>query len=383
MARLNLLIASVGSAVGQHILDVLDYPGFSRRALVRVVGTNSIADAPPNFRCDRCYLVPETASADYPARMRDILREEKPDLILCARDADTLALAELKARESTLPGTLPIGSPRAALIGYDKWQTFLFARRHGLPFPNSFAPGETGDGAALAEFCRQVGYPLVAKPRRGFGSRGIFFVRNDDDAAAMNRPDYLLQEYLGDPNELGQYFASLAGPVPLMTQAPNADYHSSWMLIAPDGSLSPTMMTDQTFLNGSSVANRRVVDPDAHAIAVAYARAFHREGGSGPMNIAYRRDRQGVWSVPEINLRNTGGTLSRFLLGLDELYHTVRVFAPGFEFPEMHPASGEAPNLIRKSYFSYALQDSAIETLERTGLWTSPGAPPTRRRADS
>jgi carbamoyl-phosphate synthase large subunit len=374
MGRLNLLVISVGSAVGQNILDVLDYPDFSRRALVRLVGTNSVANAPTNFRCDRCYLVPETASPDYPARMRDILREEKPDLILCARDADTLSLAELKARERALPGTLPIGSPRAALIGYDKWQTSLFARRHGLRFPNSFAPGETGDGAALAEFCRQVGYPLVAKPRRGFGSRGVFFVRNDKDAAAMARPDYLLQEYLGDPNELEEYFASLAGPVPLITQAPNAHYHSSWTMIAPDGALSPTLITDQTFFHGYSVANRRVVDPDVHAITVAYARAFHSEGGSGPLNIAYRRDRQGIWSVPEINLRNTGGTLSRFLLGFDELYYIVRIFAPGFAFPEMRPGSGEAPNEIRKSYFSHALYDSALETLKRTGLWTAPGA---------
>jgi carbamoyl-phosphate synthase large subunit len=372
MARLNILVASVGSAVGQNILDVLDYPGFSRRALVRVVGTNSIADAPPNFRCDRCYLVPETASPEHPAHMRDILREEKPDLILCARDADTLALAELKARE-TLPGTLPIGSPRAALIGYDKWHTFLFARRHGLPFANSFAPGVTGDGAALAEFCRQAGYPLVAKPRQGFASRGVFFVRNDEDAAAMTRSDYLFQEYLGDGSRLEPYFASLGGPVPMVTQVPYTDYHSSWTMVAPDGALSPILITRQTFSHGVSVVLRRAADPDLHAITVAYARAFHSEGGSGPLNIGYRRDRRGVWSVHEINLRNTGGTLSRFLLGLDELYQVIRVFAPGFAFPEMRPA-GEAANVARKLYVAHALHDTAIETLERTGRWTAPGA---------
>jgi carbamoyl-phosphate synthase large subunit len=375
MNRLNLLIPAVGSVVGQNILNVLDYPGFSRRALVRVVGTNSIADAPSNFRCDRCYLVPETASADHPARMRDILREEKPDLILCARDADIYALAELKAHDSAVPGRLPIGSPHAALIGYDKWQTFLFARRHQLPFPDSFAPGESGDAAALMEFCRRVGYPLVAKPRRGFGSLGVYFLRNADDAAAMARPDYLLQEYLGDPRALEEYCASLVGPAPLIAQAPNAGYHATWTMIAPDGALAPIMATDQPLFHGYAVENRRVLDPDLHAITVAYARALHLEGGSGPLNIAFRRDRRGAWSVPEINLRNTGGTLSRFLLGHDELYHIVRAFAPGFPFPELCPMSDEPPNVVRKLYSAHPLNDSAITMLQETGTWPSPAEP--------
>lgn len=372
--RINVLVSSVGSAVGQNILDVLDYPGFSRRALVRLVGTNSIPDAPTNFRCDRCYLVPETASADYSARIRDILRQEKPDLILCARDADTFALAELKAREDAIPGELPVGSPRAALIGYDKWQTFQFARRHKLPFADSFAPGEAGDSAALAEFCRRVGYPLVAKPRRGFGSSGVYFVRNANDATAMARADYLLQEYLGDTRELEQYCASFGGPIPLVAQAPNADFHSTSTMIAPDATLAPIMATDQKFLHGYSVMNRLVDDPELHAITLAYARALHSEGGTGPLNIGFRRDRHGDWSVQEINLRNTGATLSRFLLGLDELYHIVRAFAPGFSFPEMCPVSGEKPVLARKLYFAHPLFASAVKTLEEKGVWSSAAA---------
>ena len=51
------LITSVASLVGQNILDVLEYPGFSRRFLVNIVGVNSLPDSAGNFRCDRCYLV--------------------------------------------------------------------------------------------------------------------------------------------------------------------------------------------------------------------------------------------------------------------------------------------------------------------------------------
>lgn len=59
----------------------------------------------------RCYLVPPTAAAEYPARIREILLQESPDLILCCRDEDTLALSQLKSQHPELPGVLPVGTP--------------------------------------------------------------------------------------------------------------------------------------------------------------------------------------------------------------------------------------------------------------------------------
>src|SRR5687767_2402758 len=104
---MELLITSVGSLVGKAILDVLEFPGLSRRSPVRVIGTNSVADAANNFRCDRCYLVPQSVTAEYHARIRAILVEESPDLILCGRDQDALTLSQLKAQHPGLPGALP------------------------------------------------------------------------------------------------------------------------------------------------------------------------------------------------------------------------------------------------------------------------------------
>lgn len=60
--KIKILIASVGSLVGQNILDALEFPEFNRRNLVHITGTNSISLTANNFRCDECYLVPPTAS---------------------------------------------------------------------------------------------------------------------------------------------------------------------------------------------------------------------------------------------------------------------------------------------------------------------------------
>ena len=368
--RVKLLLTSVGGLAGHNILDVLEYPGFSRRSLVRVVGTNSTPDAACNFRCDRCYLVPVTATAEYPARMREILLEESPDLILCCRDEDTLALSQLKNQHPELPGALPVVEPRAALIGLDKWQTWLFTRKHSLAYAESFMPGQTGDGAALEAFCRRVGYPLIAKPTHGAASRGVCFIRDTHDAQAVaQRPGYMFQEYVGDPRSLEPYFAILHGPPPLFAHFAKAGYHVCHTVISRSGDITPIAVTENHVHYGHTTLNRRILDPLLDALTVDYARALFLEGVAGPMAIQIRRDRDGDWKVLEINLRATGGTLARFLRGIDELYFIIKAFVDT-PFPELRPYGIDGCEQVVKQYYSYPVFDSDVLILKRSGVWS-------------
>lgn len=367
---MKILLTSVGSLVAHNILEVLEFPGLSRRSLVELVGTNSIPDAAGNFRCDRCYLVPMTVTADYPARMRDILLQESPDLILCGRDEDTYALSKLKREHPELPGVLPIGSPQVALIGLDKWQTWLFARKHALPFAESFMPGASGDGSALEAFCRRVGYPLVAKPARGSASRGVCFIRDARDAQTMaQQKDYVFEEYVGNPQDLDAYFASLQGPPPLFSQFKDAGYVVSHTIIAPNGDLAPIVVTENQTLFGHTFSSRRIADATLDAIAADYARALTLEGGAGPMNVQLRRDRHGVWKAVEINLR-TSGLLGRFLLGVDQLSSLINTFVPNASFPELRAPGSDQCDLIVKQYYSYQVPDADVAVLQRAGVWS-------------
>jgi carbamoyl-phosphate synthase large subunit len=367
---MKLLLTSVGSRVGQNVLDVLEHPGLSRRSLLRVIGTNSIADAVCNFRCDRCYLVPPTVAGGYPERMRDILLTETPDLILCCRDEDTYVLSQLKTQHPELPGVLPLGNPRAALIGLDKWQTWLFARKHALPFAESFLPGESGDGAALEAFCRQVGYPLIAKPSRGSGSRGVCFIRDAGDAQTIaQRGDYLFQEFVGEPRSLEPYFASLHGPPPLFAQFEDASHRSGHTIVDPNGGIAPVSVTESKTVHGPR-PNRRISDPELVALTLNYARALFREGGTGPITVQLRQDRFGAWKAFEINLRTTGGTAARFLRGIDELYLIIKAFVPGTSFPELRPQCADEQCQIVRHYCSYPVFESMVSTLKRSDVWS-------------
>jgi hypothetical protein len=367
---MKLLLISVGSRVGQNILDALEYPGLSRRSLVQIIGTNSVPDAFNNFRCDRCYLVPPTAAEEFPARIQDILRKESPDLIFCCRDDDTFALSQLKSKHPDLPGALPVGRPQAALIALDKWQTFLFASKHQLPFAESFMPEPSGDGAALEAFCRRVGYPLIAKPARGHSSLGVCFVRNAGDAQTIaQKPGYVLQEYIGDPNNLEPYFASLQGPPPLFTEMKGAGFRVCHTLIAPDGKVTLLLITENHTSYGRGMIIKRVTDTSLGATALNFARAIYLEGGVGSMGLQLRQNRDGAWKPVEINLR-TAGVRTHFLFGVDEIGLLINAFVPGASFPELHFADSDRCNMIVKQSYSLPIFDSDISILQDSGVWS-------------
>ena len=73
----KIAITSVGSLVGQNILDALE----GRRAGIEIVGINSAADAAGNFRCDRADMAPlADRPGEYLERLASILLDERPDL---------------------------------------------------------------------------------------------------------------------------------------------------------------------------------------------------------------------------------------------------------------------------------------------------------------
>ena len=190
--------------------------------------------------------MPPTAVADYPAHMRTIWQAEAPDLVLCGRDEDTYALSRLQGEHPELPGVLPVGTPAAALIELDKWHTWLFACKHGLPFAESFMPGESGDATALAAFCQRVGYPLIAKPARGAGSRGVCFVHGMPGMHTSSRSNQAMcfKSMSAIRKSSKSYFASLEGPPRLFAQFAGAGYHVTHTVIDRNGDLAPITATE-------------------------------------------------------------------------------------------------------------------------------------------
>ena len=150
--KLKILISSVGSLVSKNILDVLESQYCYRRDLVYLIGTNSIANSSNNFNCDKCYLVPDTATPDFTELMTDILRTENPDLILNGRDEDAEVIALILMDNPDLKGKLPYGKLHTIRYALNKWETWLFTQKYSLPFANTFVRDKSGGITELKSF---------------------------------------------------------------------------------------------------------------------------------------------------------------------------------------------------------------------------------------
>ncbi|WP_018879443.1 hypothetical protein [Thioalkalivibrio sp. ALE9] len=373
---IRLLIVSVGSLVGQNVLDSLEYNQCYRRDRVHVAGTNSIAASANNFRCDECHLVPPTAAPDYPDAMARILRQTRPDLILSARDADTAALWKLLDAHPDLPGKIPYGNLETVLCALDKGRSATFCATHGLPFADTLVLQSPDDLDALYAFAERVGYPMVAKPIEGFASQGVYFVRDAREAAYFaHHTGYLFQEFLGPGDALEPYFELLDGPKPLFAEVPGVNHYTCHIPIAPDGRIGEIFVLHNHHHFGAVTRMQRVSHPELEALARRFALAFVADGGAGPLSVQFRADRNGQFKAQEMNLRTTGSTFARLMMGQDELGFLLNEWLPEHDFPQFSRPEPAYDLVVSKSLYSYATWMNPVETLERTGVWRQ-AAPP-------
>lgn len=223
-SKIKILISSVGSFVGQNILDVFEYQGFYRRNLVSIIGTNSLAESPNNFRCDVCYSVPDTSHPDFIKIMISIIENEQPDIIFSARDEDSVVVALIMKDNSQLSGLLPCGDISTLFIGLNKAESLRFSQRHDLPFATSFVSEISGSFDDLKAFVNNVGFPLISKPLKGFASKGVVFVRNWEELLPLYEEKInIFQEYLGNPDTLEDYFYHFTKHIPLFIYSCTSD----------------------------------------------------------------------------------------------------------------------------------------------------------------
>ena len=357
---IRIALTSVGSLVGQNILDSLE----GRREGVEIIGINSVAAAAGNFRCDRAYLAPPASrSGEYLDRLAAVLREERPDLVLPGRDDDVLALAGLKERLEQRAPALPVGPPALARVISDKAASLQFARRHDLPYVDSVPANEPD---AVARLLGRYGYPLVAKPRQGNGSRGVRIVFDEAQRAAVAAlPGYLLQPYFEQEAELASWRDLGRDGTPLF-HAPPLRQIACEAVIGPDGKVRGQVSTNAELVMGRLERTWRLGDPAVDEVVRRYAESFAAAGWIGALNLQGRRDGDGRFNVYELNGRFTGGTTARLHLGFDEVALLVEAFT-GHRLPPRRCVGPQG--VVTKSLTEFAINPADIEQLQSDGHW--------------
>jgi len=363
---MKLLITSVGSLLGQNILDAIE----SRRNQIVVIGTNSMAENPRNFRCDTVYLVSPTNNADFSAEFERICAEEKPDLILPGRDEDSIFLSEWKeSHPDEVADRIPCGRSLIPRVVFDKYQTHLFCRAHQLPFADTFLYSDEKSEAGLDDFLAAHGFPVIVKPREGFGSNGVFFILNREQAHEITQDgETLFQEYLGDPSEILKYRDLLKRGIPLFFQIPETKQYAAQTVIAPDGSVGEVFITVNTMVFGRCEYSEQIHQPEVEKIVRTFVNVFFEHGWYGSTNFQLKPDGKGGWKVYEMNTRLTGTSSARVLLGYDEFGILANIFAPALKIPNLS-RNEKTKGRVIKYLSDNLLLDENVKRLRAGRVW--------------
>lgn len=104
---------------------------------------------------------------------------------------------------------VPIASEKIMMKAMDKSQTIQIAKNCDVPIPETFSPKTIAEIDSIIE---QLSFPIIVKPRIGYGARGVSLCNNEDevsDAYTRNLSLYgpsLIQEYIpAGGDELGVY----------------------------------------------------------------------------------------------------------------------------------------------------------------------------------
>jgi len=295
--KIAVVVTGVGGGgVGEGVVKALKLA----KERYRIIGTDTAALSAPLFRVDRGYLTPDAAEDDYTDKLLNICKKEKVNALIpgSVPELDRISKdREIFEREDIVPILNPAN---VVEIGLDKWKTYKFLKENGFRCP------QTVLARNKFNLVKKVNFPLLVKPRRSYGSRGVFLTQNvrelDFFVTYLSSLGYepIVQEYLG----------------------PKGQEYTTGVVISKEGKLAGSISMWRELKAGFSY--RIIVDEfgDVRKNAEAVAK---RIGAKGAMNIQSVLVDNELYTL-EINPRFSGTTPIRAACGFNEVDAVIQNF---------------------------------------------------------
>lgn len=204
---MNLLFSCIGRRgyIVEHFREHLEPTD-------RIIGTSNTKWTSGFEACDLGVVLPDIVSPEYLPSLLDLCEEQNIQALLSFFDPDINFLSH-HLDEFRAVGVLPIiPSSEVNDISFDKFHTSLFLKEHGFKAPKTFLDLESATEALENGI---LTFPVMVKPRRGFGSKNLFRARNFEELEVFFNyaPEMLIQESLAGQEHHLDIFVDLQGEV--------------------------------------------------------------------------------------------------------------------------------------------------------------------------
>jgi carbamoyl-phosphate synthase large subunit len=200
----NVLVTAVGGIVGEGIVKSLKFANMSDVSPVKykIYGVDINDQAVGLYRCDYGILIPPASSVEYIGSIKRIISENDIRAVYVGSDMELPTLANAKPYLESNSNAIVITNPLEVIeTARDKWKTFQFLNNNNLPRPMSCLPEDKD------EFVEKFGFPLVVKPREGYGSLHFYIVHSYNEMGyaleAIRKHGWrpIVQEYIDAMNQ--------------------------------------------------------------------------------------------------------------------------------------------------------------------------------------
>lgn len=176
---MNILLSSVGRRgyLAEYFREALNGRGL-------VIGTNSVANTSGMLACDRMEKVPVCFDESFIPTMLDICQKYQIRLLFSLHDFELSYLAEHRKEFESIGTRLVIADSSFLDISLDKYRTAEWIRSIGLHAPRSYCSSAeflTAISSVENSSQKPISFPVVIKPRLGFGSLGLYFAEDREE----------------------------------------------------------------------------------------------------------------------------------------------------------------------------------------------------------
>ena len=321
--RLNVGICSIGSGVGQSVIDSC------RLSLlpIHTVGLGNNALAYGLYECDDYAFIPSYYSDKYILELIKVCENKKIKLIIPGHDDEAMLIASNIDKFNSVGIEVIVSSSNLIRICRAK-ETMPLA----LPVvADLFVRSYSYQEAQLALVQDSLIFPLISTPRDGYASKGVYIVNSKHDFYLADE-NCILQEiafpHKQDPN-YESYLESL-------NNGHNAQVAeiSVQLLCDKKGIIKARCATYNKLNNGVPIEilpiENKIVDEAVDRLIPELI----KQGLSGPINIQGRITEDG-FKIFELNPRFTGITGLRASMGFNEVAACIKHWGFGELLPSI------------------------------------------------
>lgn len=307
MKTINVGITSIGSGVGQSVIDSCRLSSLP----IKTYGYGNNPYAFGAYACDEQKILPNIYAENYIDELITACRDDNIHVLIPGLDDELLLLADNIEKFKRVGVVIPISSRAVIELCRDKQKMSQVLNRYGANFVESYNKSDLGDEAKLAN----ISYPLIAKPVSGFASRGLRVIKSESDLKNVTEND-VVQEIAApsaaDPNHEAFMKALENDEIAQLGEL------SLQIVVGRNSHELGRFASYNKLHNGVPIEILPANVPEVWEAIDEFMPVLHDYGVYGPINIQGRMTDKGPRFF-EMNARFTGITGLRAMTGFNEV----------------------------------------------------------------